>query len=457
MSTAVQERPAAPGTGNGGVPARRAVIRWAWRLFRREWRQQLLVLALITVAVAATFVGAATAVNSQGRPGATFGTAQDLASFQGNDPHLATKIASLQRRFGRTDVIENQARAIPGTTGTYDLRAQNPRGAFGAPMLSLLQGHYPVGPAQVALTPGLAHQFGLRVGSVWRQSGTTRTVTGIVQNPQSLLDDFALVVPGQVRAPTAVTVLFDAPGVPARSIGPTVVTPQAVANSNPINPDTITLALATLGMLLIGLVAVGGFTVLAQRRLRALGMLGALGATDRNVRLVVRANGVVVGVAGTVLGAILGFLAWLAYRPRVEDSAHHLIGVFALPWVVIGPAMALAVLATYLAAGRPARAVTRIPVVAALSGRPAPPKQVHRSAVPGIVLLAAAFGLFTYAGSNANAGGQSPAGAPLALIGGLIVLVAAVILLSPLCLALLGRLAGHTPVAARLARRDLSR
>jgi putative ABC transport system permease protein len=456
MSTTLQERPEA-GTQNGGVPARRAVIRWAWRLFRREWRQQLLVLALITVAVAATFVGAATAVNSQGRPGATFGTAQDLASFQGNDPHLATEIASLQHRFGRTDVIENQAIAIPGTTGTYDLRAQNPHGAFGAPMLSLLQGHYPAGPAQVALTPGLASQFGLRVGSVWRQGGTTRTVTGIVQNPQSLLDDFALVVPGQVRAPTAVTVLFDAPGVPAHSIGPTVVTPQVVANSNPINPDTITLALATLGMLLIGLVAVGGFTVLAQRRLRALGMLGALGATDRNVRLVVRANGVVVGVAGTVLGAILGFLAWLAYRPRVENSAHHLIGVFALPWAVIGPAMALAVLATYLAAGRPARAVTRIPVVAALSGRPAPPKQVHRSAIPGIVLLAAAFGLFTYAGSNANAGGQSPAAAPLALIGGLIVLVVAVILLSPLCLALLGRLAAYTPVAARLALRDLSR
>jgi putative ABC transport system permease protein len=409
------------------------------------------------VAVAAVFVGAATAVNSQGRLAATFGTARDLASYQGNDPHLATEIASLQHRFGRTDVIENQVVPEPGTTGTYDLRAQNPHGAFGAPMLSLLQGHYPAGPAQVALTPSLARQFGLRIGSVWRQGGTTRTVTGIVQNPQSLLDNFALVEPGQVHAPTAVTVLFDAPGVPARSIGPTVVTPQVVASSNPINPDTITLALATLGMLLIGLVAVGGFTVLAQRRLRALGMLGALGATDRNVRLVVRANGVVVGVAGTVLGAILGFLAWLAYRPHVESSAHHLIGVFALPWVVIGPAMALAVLATYLAAGRPARAITRIPVVAALSGRPAPPKQVHRSAIPAIALLAVAFGLFTYAGSNANAGGQSPAGAPLALIGGLIVLVAAVILLSPLCLALLGRLAAYTPVAARLALRDLSR
>jgi hypothetical protein len=29
------------GTRNGGVPARRAVFRWSWRLFRHEWRQQL--------------------------------------------------------------------------------------------------------------------------------------------------------------------------------------------------------------------------------------------------------------------------------------------------------------------------------------------------------------------------------------------------------------------------------
>jgi len=58
MTTALRQRLAHTGADNGGVPARRAVIRWAWRLFRREWRQQLLVLALIVVAVAATFVGA---------------------------------------------------------------------------------------------------------------------------------------------------------------------------------------------------------------------------------------------------------------------------------------------------------------------------------------------------------------------------------------------------------------
>ena len=57
--------------------------------------------------------------------------------------------------------------------------------------------------------------------------------------------------------------------------------------------------------------------------------------------------------------------------------------------------MVLAVVATYLAASRPARAITRVPIVTALSGRPAPPKRARRSAMPGVVLLVAAFFLLT--------------------------------------------------------------
>ena len=141
-----------------------------------------------------------------------------------------------------------------------------------------------------------------------------------------------------------------------------------------INPVTISLAAATLGMLLIALVGVGGFTVLAQRRLRSIGMLGAQGATNANVRLVVSANGFATGVVGAVAGFALGLVAWLAYRPRAEASAHHVMGAFQLPWLVIFVSMALAVLAAYLAAVRPARAIARVPIVAALAGRPPAPR-----------------------------------------------------------------------------------
>ena len=337
MSTALLDHQVQAGAGNGGVPARRAVIRWAWRMFRREWRQQMLVLALIVVALAATVVGAAVATNTPPPAGAGFGTAQDMATLPGG-PHLASQIAVLQQHAGRVDVIENQAVAIPGSINTYDLRAQDPHGAFGQPMLSLVSGHYPAGPGQVAVTDGVAATFKLTVGGMWHQGGQTRQVVGIVQNPQSLLDEFALVVPGQVSTPSQVTVLFTAPrgknaAASLGSVSQYVVTRHDAVASNPLNPETIVLALATVGMLLIALVAVGGFTVLAQRRLRSLGMLGALGATDTNIRLVVRVNGVLVGVVGALAGAVLGLAVWLAYRPELQSSAHHLIGPFQLPWI----------------------------------------------------------------------------------------------------------------------------
>jgi putative ABC transport system permease protein len=117
--------------GGGGMAARRAVSRWAWRLFRREWRQQLLVLAMVTVAVATTILGSAVATNNPAPASAGFGTAQDAATFSGADSHLSAQIASLRHRFGRVDVIADETFPIPGSVGTYELRAQDPDGASG--------------------------------------------------------------------------------------------------------------------------------------------------------------------------------------------------------------------------------------------------------------------------------------------------------------------------------------
>src|SRR5580698_10646508 len=165
MRTMAPERPATRRPLNGGVPARRAVIRWAVRLLRREWRQQLLILALITVAVAATVVGSAVATTTPSPATADFGTAQDLATFTGPGSHIAAEIASIEHRFGTVDVIENQTLPVPGSIQTYSLRAQNPHGPFGQPMLSLISGQYPVGAGQVAVTSGVASDLHLEVGS----------------------------------------------------------------------------------------------------------------------------------------------------------------------------------------------------------------------------------------------------------------------------------------------------
>src|ERR1700728_2906104 len=459
MSTALRERPASRRPLNGGVPARRAVIRWAVRLLRREWRQQLLILALITVAVAATVVGSAVATTTPSPATAAFGTAQDLATFTGPGSRVAAEIASISRRFGTVDVIENQTFPVPGSIQTYSLRAQNPRGPFGQPMLSLISGQFPVGADQVAVTSGVASDFHLAVGSTWTVGGVTRKVTGIVQNPQNLLDEFALVAPGQVTAPTQVMVLFDARDVPPSDIGPTVATPQTVAARALFNPETISLAAVVLGMLLIALVGAGGFTVLARRRLRSIGMLAAQGAKRSDIRLVVRANGVATGAVGAVAGFALGLVAWLAYRPHVQASGHHVIGVFQLPWTVIWVSMVLAVLAAYAAAARPRRASAPIPVVGALSGHPPAPKPGRHLAVPfGLGFLALAFFLLGVAGSGVGTDASGNSAVQLdEVAGGFVTLVVAVVLLSPACLAVLARLRRWTPVMVRLALRDLAR
>jgi putative ABC transport system permease protein len=452
MSAIVSERAAFAGTGNGGVPARRAVVRWAWRLFRREWRQQLLTGGMLTVAVAATIAGAGVATNTpSAHPNAaTFGTASSLVTLPGADPRLAADIADLTSRYGLADVIENQTLAT-GTAQHVDLRAQNPAGRYGAPMLALVQGSYPAKAGQAALTSQVASLYGVHVGSSWHADGRAWQVTGIVENPGNLLDEFALVTPGQVTAPTQVTILLGAKNVTPPQ-GGTVEYPSGASSGIP--PATIVLVVAVLGLIFIGLVAVAGFTVMAQRRLRALGMLAALGATERNVRLVMIANGAVVGVAAAIAGAALGFGAWFAYVPRLETSTAHRIDPMNLPWWAIAAGLVLAVLTAIIAARRPARVVARIPVLAALSGRPADPKAASRSARGGIVAIAAGLGMLAFSGGWGGNGGADT----LFLLGGLVACIAGCILLAPPCVAALAAAAGpRAPVAARIALRDLVR
>ena len=154
---------------------------------------------------------------------------------------------------------------------------------------------------------------------------------------------------------------------------------------------------------------------------------------------------------GTVIGLMLGLLLWVAYRPHLESSSHHLIGMFALPWVVIGPAMGIAFLATIFAASRPARSIRRVPIVTALSGRPAPPKQIRRSTIPGIVVLVVGFLLLGSAGAQRGGGGAPQ------LVFGLLALVVGLILLAPMLLTVFAKLFKWSPISLKMAVRDLAR
>jgi putative ABC transport system permease protein len=450
---------------SGGIVARRAVIRWAWRLFRREWRQQLLVLSLLTVAVAATIWGASVITNARlGNPNwPVYGSAPAKATLPGSDQNLAADIASIQRRWGPADVIENQAIAT-GTTQSVQLRAEDPHGHFNAPLLSLVSGAYPAGPGQVALTSQVASLYNAHVGGTWRAAGRTWQVTGIVEDPSNLAQEFALVSPGQVRHPSQVTMLLGPaaaqragsngtlPGVPEATL--TVPNEQ----SGGLSQATLVLVAEVLGLAFIGLVSVASFSVMAQRRLRALGMLSAIGATERNLRLVMIVNGLAVGAAAALAGTAAGLAAWLAYAPALQRAAGHAVDPASLPWWAFALGVVFAIATSVLASLRPAKAMAAVPVVAALSGRPAPPKAVHRSALPGVIVFALGLTCLAFTGGLAGPPGGGGGHPPLFLLGGLVGVIAGIILLAPLAIGVLAAGAGpRLPVAIRIALRDLVR
>src|SRR5437763_788499 len=114
MSVLVTDHPPRVGRGNGGAPARRAVVRWGWRLFRREWRRHVLILAMLTVAVAATIVGLGTVTNaSELKADPTFGTGSTIINLAGTDQQLSADIAAIRAKLGEVDVIAHQQVAVP--------------------------------------------------------------------------------------------------------------------------------------------------------------------------------------------------------------------------------------------------------------------------------------------------------------------------------------------------------
>jgi putative ABC transport system permease protein len=450
--TATLAAPAsAPERNGGATAARRAVLRWAWRLFRKQWRQQILVLQLLTLAVAATVIGAGVATNTPPPRAAGFGSADHLVSVRGAG--VAAEVQRLRQHFGTVDVIEEQPLATGDANGAW-LRAQDPGGAYGRAMLALVSGRYPTGGGQVAMTRSLADTYGLHVGDLWHGPGGDRSLVGLVENPQNLLDVFALVAPGTLTTPSQASVLFDADRATVASYAfPSGERAQTPLVDQGIDPTLIILSIAILGLVFVGLVAVAGFSVLAQRRLRALSMLSAVGAEDRHVRLVLIADGAAVGLAGGVAGVLIGVGAWLGYRPRLESVSHHRIPWTAMPWWLVATSLVLAVVTTVLAARRPARTATRTSIAASLSARPSAPRAAHRSAIPGLVILGAGLVMMFYSGGW---GTGRPGNTPLQL-GGLLGTSVGLLLVAPACVTLLGGVARYVPAVPRLALRDLAR
>jgi putative ABC transport system permease protein len=191
---------------------------------------------------------------------------------------------------------------------------------------------------------------------------------------------------------------------------------------------------------------------MAQRRQRALGMLASLGATERDVRFVLLVDGLVAGVLGALLGGALGLGLWFWYYPHLETATAHRTDPLGLPWAAVIIGLLLAVATSVIAAAWPGRAVSKVPVVAALSGRVTAPHVIRRSLRPGLIFLGV--GLFILFFSGGWRGGGDDA---YLVIAALLTCVIACALLAPFVVDRLAQVAGRAPLATRLALRDLAR
>ena len=117
-------------SGNGGMAARRAVFRWGWRMYRREWRQQVLIVGLLSLAIAATVVTAAAAYNlTPSQADGEFGSANHFIQTAAKLPPATSAdfIAAAEDWFEEIDVITRRRVPVPGSVDPVEIRTQDPK------------------------------------------------------------------------------------------------------------------------------------------------------------------------------------------------------------------------------------------------------------------------------------------------------------------------------------------
>lgn len=118
--------------------------------------------------------------------------------------------------------------------------------------------------------------------------------------------------------------------------------------------------------IIIALLGIGNTLALSvHERRHEIGLLRAVGQTRRQVRSVLRLESLIISTFGTLVGLALGgFLGWTLFSMVTADDG----GSFAVPGSQLAIVAAVGALAGVLAAHRPARRASRLPVLEAIAG-----------------------------------------------------------------------------------------
>ncbi|WP_410813006.1 FtsX-like permease family protein [Micromonospora sp. 067-2] len=336
-------------------------------------------------------------------------------------------------------------------------------------------GRAPRQPGEVAVSPAALRRLDLRVGDTLATADRTRayTVVGVVEFPDDLGPVVALHpgavprndtqpdsrwlvdVPGRVNAALVsrlnehgIVVTSRHSTTPAPGTSRSWLGPIGSMGSNMADLGTGVL-IAGLGLLEVVLLVGPAFAVGVRRRRRDLALVAVVGGDAAQLRRVVLADGVVLGMLGAAAGLILGVGAAFAGRPLVEQ---YVFGARFDGYRCWPPALVLlggvAVLTGVLAALAPAWTAARQDVLAGLAGRRTPP-------APGARLLASGLALVVGGASLAAFGAARTS--PAVILTGLILGELGLVCCTPTLIGALARLGRFLPLAPRIALRDASR
>ncbi|WP_255770041.1 FtsX-like permease family protein [Pseudarthrobacter sulfonivorans] len=370
---------------------------------------------------------------------------------------------------------------------------------------TLLQGRAPANDTEILVSPGLLDRFGLDLGEDLTTSAGTFVAAGTLRDAgYSDNNSIAYLRPGQgasssrdAAPPAAGTAAATLRSTFYYVVGPEPVTWNQIRAANaagvavlsrsvaldPPLPDQRPPAsqgaqsaaaaplaayaggalLGALALLEVGLLAGASFAVGAKGQVRDLALLAATGAEPPTIRSVVMAAGLWLGGIGVAAGAVLGLAA-----------AAVVVGVFRLNGSVRFPGfhpdapltvlvMAMGFAACLLAALAPAWQVARQAVLGALKSGRAPAPAAKASTVLGSILLgvaAAALAAGTWLAVSSGDPDVFAARTPVIawlLLGGAVLGVTSLVLLTGTVVRILARLAGRLPLAGRMAARDASR
>ncbi|GGM93698.1 hypothetical protein GCM10010106_47670 [Thermopolyspora flexuosa] len=488
------------------MSALRAALRLAWRGIRREKGRSALIVVLIglpVLAVTAFFTLYATyELDAREALPGRLGSADALiwavgdvavqspdgsgwsSSGRGGPPPDEDAARALLRPGSRLLPYHRRTVAYPVEQGRIfldvvelDLRDPLTRG-----MARLRQGRLPAAPGEVVVSAAMASE-GVGVGDALPYLGEqerARVVGVLARSPE--FHSYAVVgLPGSLLKvePGERHWLVDHGGHPVtwenvqrlNRAGFHVVSRAVVENPPPgqpvdVRPESVVQGVLVTTMIVLEVVLVAGpaFAVGLRRRRRWLAQIAAQGGSPRQLRLVVLADGLLLGVGAALLGLAGGVgvvAAGIALVRALDVERYDLpivaqlsgAGPFDVPWTFVVPVAVLGAASGVIAAVLPARQAARQDVAAVLAGREtafaegAAPYRSRR-VTPGALLVAAGV-VATVLAIRRDSLVWIAAAALLTQFG--------LIALTPWLVAAAGRLAGRLPLPLRLSVRDAAR